>query len=193
MTQTQDASSSSSKHGPTMKAAAAQRDITPPVGLDIFQPPRQSVSVHDPLMLQVLLIEDRLGERIAIIRFDLLGMNLQQTEAWQETAKQQFGIDHLLMNSSHPHSVPYFGGRSGDETPHGHANAPFAHNMTLAYTNFGQGYIPDDASLALGANGGYEAGKLPLWWACGALSEWFGPPEVGAEAIIKKTIASLWD
>ncbi len=34
--------------------------------------------------------------------------------------------------------------------------------------------------------------KLPLWWACGALSEWFGPREVGAEIIIKNAIASLW-
>jgi len=39
----------------------------------------------------------------------------------------------------------------------------------------------------------FEAGKLPLWWACGALSEFLGPPEVGAEAIIKNAIASLWD
>ena len=70
--------------------------------------------------------------------------------------------------------------------------APFAHNMTLSYTNFNQGYVADDASLALGAKGGYEAGKLPLWWACGALSEFLGPPEVGAETIIKSAIASLW-
>ncbi len=435
-----------------MKAAAAQRDITPVVGETIYQPPRPSVGVHDPLMLQVLVIEDRLGQRVGIIRFDLLGMNLPQTEAWQETAKEQFGIDHLLLNSSHPHSVPYFTGHSDEDTPDAHwansvqdkimetlaeavdslaparlrvgrapaqvgfnrdvmteddsitmgvnhdgpvvpwvnvlvaeradgsplavlfehaahpvivpdtsglisadypggavvrirellgedvvplfvqgcggdinayplrtthenadqvgrtlgdavakavrtavpitadeftvrevtrvdlpsaslppmedlanvreqlehiqsvepsdenkgrldrlaeaedmvrrgvergkprrldvtaimlgkewilialphemfseyelwvdANAPFEHNMTLAYTNFGQGYIADDASLAMGARGGYEAGKLPLWWACGALSEWFGPPEVGAETIIKKAIASLWE
>ncbi|HDZ21529.1 hypothetical protein LCGC14_0124180 [marine sediment metagenome] len=438
--------------GPTMKAGASQRDITPPVGEIIYQPPRPSVGVNDPLQLAVLVIEDRLGQRIGIIRFDLLGMNLEQTEAWRKTAKERFGIDHLLLNSSHPHSVPYFTGRSEEDTPHGHwinsvqdkimealaeavdslgparlrvgraetqvgynrrvmvadgsvimapnadgslvpwvnvlvaeradgsplavlfehaahpvivpdtsglisadypggavvrirellgedvvplfvqgcggdvnayplrtthenadkvgrtlgdavaeavrtavlitadeftvrevthvdlpsaslpsmedlakvrkhleriqstepsdenkgrldrlaeaedmvrrgvergkprrldvtaimlgkewilvalphemfseyelwvdANAPFEHNMTLAYTNFGQGYIADDASLAMGPKGGYEAGKLPLWWACGALSEWFGPPEVGAEIIIKKAIASLWE
>ena len=38
-----------------------------------------------------------------------------------------------------------------------------------------------------------EAGKLPLWWACGALAGSFlGPPEVGAERIIKDAIASVW-
>ena len=433
------------------KAAAAQRDITPPVGEIIYQPPRPSVGVHDPLQLAVLVIEDRSGKRICIIRFDLLGMNRPQTEIWQRIANEQFGIDHLLLNSSHPHSVPYFTGRSDEDTPHAHwinsvhdkimealseaveslepaglrvgradaqvgynrramledgsvimapnasgpvvpwvnvlvaegadgsplavlfehaahpvivpdtsgltsadfpggacarirellgadvvplfvqgccgningyplrtthenadkagrtlgdavaeavakadpitadeftvrtvekidlpsaslppmedlanvreqlehiqsvepsdenqgrldrlaeaedmvrrgvergrprrldvtavmlgkewilvalphemfcqyelwvdEHAPFENNMTLAYTNFGQGYIPDDASLALGARGGYEAGKLPLWWACGALSEFLGPPEVGAETIIKDAIASLW-
>ena len=70
--------------------------------------------------------------------------------------------------------------------------APFEHNMTLGYTNGTQGYIPTDDALKAGPMAGYEAGKLPLWWAAGAVSEFFGPPEVGVEGIIKDAIASLW-
>ena len=70
--------------------------------------------------------------------------------------------------------------------------APFEHTMTFAYTNGGQGYVAVDLHWALGAKGGYEAGSLPLWWSSGAMSEFFGPPAIGSEKIIKDTIASLW-
>lgn len=40
---------------------------------------------------------------------------------------------------------------------------------------------------------GYVASNLPLWWAAGAVCEFFGPPEVGVEAIIKDAVASIWE
>jgi len=440
-----------------VKAAAAERDITPPVGVEIPHPSRPSIGVHDPIRLHVLVMEDAAGVRVAIVRFDLVRAIFDLTEALHETFRRQFGIDHLLINMAHPHSAQNLGPRSDEDTmigrwinsvhdklidalaeavgslepvslragrapaqvgfnrrlptedgsitmepnrdgpvvpwvnvlvaerPNGsplavvfehaahpvivpdtsglisadfpgaavvrirellgadvvplfaqgcggninayplrttHKNAdkagrelgdavaeavrnatpiradqftvreakhidlpsaslpsvevvedihsqfveivrekretkwtnlqgfkdmlarletardmieqgidrgkprrldvtavmlgrewilvalshemfcqyelwvdehaPFEHNMTLGYTNGNEGYIPVDEALKMGARGGYEAGKLPLWWACGALSEFLGPPEVGVEAIVKNAIASVW-
>jgi hypothetical protein len=72
-------------------------------------------------------------------------------------------------------------------------NAPFERTMALGHTNGGQGYIPVDEALALGDRGGYEAGSLPAWGAAGALSEFFGPPAIGVESIVKRTVAGLWE
>ncbi len=441
-----------------MKAAAVERDITPPVGVDIPHPIRPCIGIHDPLRLGVLVMEDGAGTRVTLIRYDLVGVSFDVTEALQDLARREFGIDHLLINESHPHSAQNFGPRTDEDTVAGrwinsvhdkltdalaeaagslepvslkaarapaqvgfnrrlptedgsiimepnrdgpvvpwvnvlvaerpdgaplavvfehpahpvivpdtsglisadypgaavvrirellggdvvplfaqgcggninayplrttHENAdkagrelgdavaeavrsaspinsdeftvrevkhvdmpsaslpplevveeihsqfveivrdkretkwtthqafkdmlarldtaremieqgiergkprrldvtavmlgqewilvalshemfcqyelwvdehaPFEHNMTMGYTNGNEGYIPVDEALKMGARGGYEAGKLPLWWACGAVSEFLGPPEVGVEAIIKNAIASLWE
>ncbi|REJ69932.1 MAG: hypothetical protein DWQ31_03010 [Planctomycetota bacterium] len=70
--------------------------------------------------------------------------------------------------------------------------APFRRTMTFAYTNGGQGYVAVDEAWKLKEKGGYEAGSLPNWGGNGSFSEFFGPPAVGSEKIIKDTIASLW-
>ena len=70
--------------------------------------------------------------------------------------------------------------------------APFKHNMTFGYTNGGQGYIAVDEAWRLKERGGYEAGALPNWGGNGSMSEFFGPPQVGSEKIIKDTIQNLW-
>jgi hypothetical protein len=102
-----------------VKAAATERDITPPVGIDITHPIRPSVGVHDPLRLHVLLMEDSAGTRIAIARFDLIGIGFELADELQETLGEKFGIDHLLINMSHPHSSQGLGPRSDDDTVHG--------------------------------------------------------------------------
>ena len=38
-----------------MKAGAAERDITPPVGFVINHPPRESIGVHDSLFVRGLV------------------------------------------------------------------------------------------------------------------------------------------
>ena len=70
--------------------------------------------------------------------------------------------------------------------------APFQRTMTFGYTNGGQGYIAVDEAWRLGTDGGYEAASLPNWVGSGSMSQFYGPPAVGGETIIKKTIASLW-
>ncbi|MEQ8849242.1 hypothetical protein [Botrimarina sp.] len=70
-------------------------------------------------------------------------------------------------------------------------HAPFDHTMTFAYTNGYEGYIAVDEALRLGPAGGYEAASLPNWGGQ-VKTRHFGPPAVGCERIIKKTISSLW-
>ena len=72
-------------------------------------------------------------------------------------------------------------------------NAPFKHKMTFAYTNGYEDccYVAVDEALHMGPKGGYEAATLPNWWG----QVWgihCGPPAVGAEKIVKDTLASLW-
>ena len=70
-------------------------------------------------------------------------------------------------------------------------NAPFRTTMTFAFTNGYEGYIAVDEALALGARGGYEAGRLPNWGGQ-VHTRHLGPPAVGAEKIVKDTLSSLW-
>ena len=101
-----------------------------------------------------------------------------------DTYSVQLGSDWCLMTL--PHEVFCEYELWVDET------APFKRTMTFGYTNGGQGYVGIDAAIRLGANGGYEAGSLPNWGGSSVLSEFFGPPAVGCEGIIKEAMSSLW-
>ena len=70
-------------------------------------------------------------------------------------------------------------------------HAPFRNTMTFAFTNGYEGYVAVDQALALGARGGYEAGRLPNWGGQ-VYTRHLGPPAVGAEKIVKKALSSLW-
>ncbi|MBB22678.1 MAG: hypothetical protein CMN04_07320 [Roseibacillus sp.] len=70
-------------------------------------------------------------------------------------------------------------------------HAPFRNTMTFAFTNGYEGYVAVDEALALGARGGYEAGRLPNWGGQ-VYTRHLGPPAVGAEKIVKKALSSLW-
>jgi neutral ceramidase len=71
------------------------------------------------------------------------------------------------------------------------AESPFDRTMTFGYTNGIGGYIADDASLAMGAKGGYEAGSYPCWWASGVVGAG-SPLAVGTEERICDLVRSLW-
>jgi len=70
--------------------------------------------------------------------------------------------------------------------------SPFGNTMVFTLTNGGRGYIGSDQGLAMGANGGYEAGSMPNWSAHEVMSPNLGPPAVGSEQIIQGAIAALW-
>jgi hypothetical protein len=71
-------------------------------------------------------------------------------------------------------------------------HAPFGNTMVFSLTNGGRGYIGSDAGLAMGGNGGYEAGSLPNWGGHEVMSPNLGPPAVGTERIIQGAIGALW-
>ncbi|MFP6871962.1 MAG: hypothetical protein VCA55_00490 [Verrucomicrobiales bacterium] len=71
-------------------------------------------------------------------------------------------------------------------------NAPFKRTMVFALTNGGRAYIGTDKSLAMGANGGYEAACLPNWGGHETMSPYLGPPAVGCEKLIHEALESLW-
>ena len=56
----------------------------------------------------------------------------------------------------------------------------------------GVGPFKHTMNLAMREKGGYEAGCIPNCTAGGANSRFLGPPDVGAENIIKETIQKLW-
>ena len=98
-----------------MKAGAAQRDVTPAVGTMITHPPRGSIGVHDPLFVRTLVLDDEAGTNVAIICCDLIGAGFEVAEQLAETLRDQLGIDHLLLNCSHPHSSVGLGPRPADD------------------------------------------------------------------------------
>ncbi len=87
-----------------MKAGAAQRDVTPAVGTTITHPPRESVGLHDPLFVRALVLDDEAGTSVAIICCDLIGAGFEVAQELTGRVRDELGIDHLLLNCSHPHS-----------------------------------------------------------------------------------------
>ena len=87
-----------------MKAAAAQRDITPKVGTVIAHPMRTSVGIHDPLFARALVLEDDDGTKAAIVCLDLIGASFETCDGLRREIEERLGIKHVLINFSHPHS-----------------------------------------------------------------------------------------
>ena len=98
-----------------MKAGAAQRNVTPAVGMMITHPPRKSIGVHDPLFVRAIVLDDEQGTIVAIICCDLIGAGFEVAEQLAETLRAELGIDHLLLNCSHPHSSVGLGPRPADD------------------------------------------------------------------------------
>ncbi|MHC4563226.1 MAG: hypothetical protein ACYS8X_10695 [Planctomycetota bacterium] len=98
-----------------MKAGAAERDITPEVGTMITHPPRKSVGVHDPLFVRALVLDDEKATSVAIVCCDLIGAGFEVAEELGERVRAELGIDHLLVNCSHPHSSVGLGPRPKED------------------------------------------------------------------------------
>jgi hypothetical protein len=72
------------------------------------------------------------------------------------------------------------------------AHSPFSRNVTLAYTNGCEVYVPTDADLELGVRGGYEAACFPVPGAAALAYPHRLALRPGAEEQIKDSIRNLW-
>ena len=99
-----------------IKAGAAQRDITPPIGIKrlnrmtrrvVFE----SLGVHDPLFARCLYLEDDPGNSVAMICTDLTDAALDVCDQLQEEILQKTGIENSLIACSHSHSSVPLGPR----------------------------------------------------------------------------------
>lgn len=92
-----------------MKISFANQEITPEAGLIIagYGPDDVSVGVHDPLYLNLLLLDD--GENKALILgYDLLGIDRKYVEIIREKCASALGIDEswVILTCTHTHSGP---------------------------------------------------------------------------------------
>ena len=94
-----------------IRAGAAQREITPPVGLEIQHYYRMSVGVHDPLFARCLYLESDAGNSVAIVCLDLILGQFDTCDQLREEIRKQTGIPHTLINFSHNHSSAALGPR----------------------------------------------------------------------------------
>ncbi|HUS40321.1 MAG TPA: hypothetical protein VMX74_12770 [Pirellulales bacterium] len=97
-----------------IKAGAAERDVTPPVGFDITHYVRKSVGVHDPLFVRALVLQDGSGNSLAIICADLIGAGFEVCDELRSRIRSELGIQETLINASHSHSSIELGGRTKD-------------------------------------------------------------------------------
>ena len=84
-----------------MKAGAAQRDITPPVGMTIDAPTRVSIGVNDPLFIRALVLTDDAGTSVAIVTCDLIGCGFEASDQVAMAVKTATGIEHVMLNFAH--------------------------------------------------------------------------------------------
>src|SRR5438128_172718 len=88
-----------------LRLGTARVEITPPVGypLEGYEARKQgSTGVHDPLFARVLVLKSP-ETSIALVTCDLVGF---VSEPVVKGARQKFGVEHVLISSSHTHAGP---------------------------------------------------------------------------------------
>ena len=89
-------------------AGAAQRDITPPIGIKRYhrnQEVFESLGVHDPLFARCLYLEDADGSSVAVIGIDITHITFDVYDNLREKILEQTGVRNLLIACSHTHSA----------------------------------------------------------------------------------------
>ena len=94
-----------------IRAGAAQREITPSVGLEIQHYYRMSVGVHDPLFARCLYLEDDVGNSVAVVCLDLILGHFDTCDQLRKEIRNETGIPNALINFSHNHSSVALGPR----------------------------------------------------------------------------------
>ena len=94
-----------------IRAGAAQRDITPPIGYEIQHYYRKSIGVHDPLFTRCLYLEDETGNSVAVICTDLIRAKFDACDQLREEIREETGVKNSLISCSHSHSSAQLGPR----------------------------------------------------------------------------------
>ena len=94
-----------------MRAGAAEREITPPVGHQIQHYFRLSVGVNDPLFARCLYLEDAEKNSLVIVCLDLIFGGFELCDELRAEIRKQTGIENTLVNFSHSHSSASLGAR----------------------------------------------------------------------------------
>ena len=81
-----------------IRAGAAQRDITPPIGYEIQHYYRKSIGVHDPLFARCLYLEDETGNSVAIICTDLIRAKFDAFDQLREEIGEETGVKNSLIS-----------------------------------------------------------------------------------------------
>lgn len=85
-------------------AGAAQRDVTPPVGMEILHFYRNNVGAHDPLFVRALVIADSAGKSVALITGDFLGAGFVCCDEMRTRVREKAGVDEVWFSASHTHA-----------------------------------------------------------------------------------------
>ena len=92
-----------------LKAGAAQRDITPLLGISLvgYFHDRKAVDVRDPLYAKAIVLEAD-GERIAIVLCDLIALEREEVEKARELIESRCGIppQNVMIACTHTHTGP---------------------------------------------------------------------------------------
>ncbi len=92
-----------------MKAGAAQRDITPLLGISLvgYFHDRKAVDVRDPLYAKAIVLEAD-GERIAIVLCDLIALEREEIEKARGLIESRCGIppQNVMIACTHTHTGP---------------------------------------------------------------------------------------
>ena len=119
----------------TFRAGFARVDITPPPGAGLMGLGTEglpAVGHRQRLFARAMYLEDRIGERVAIVSLDLGESSIVLHRRVAENIRQITGVgaDRLLLSATHTHSGPshYFGMPAYDQL--GSAVAAFDHALT---------------------------------------------------------------
>lgn len=95
---------SSAKGHAGMQAGAAERDISPPVGMEIMHYFRKNIGVYDPLFLRALVLKDDNDKTFALITADLICAGFAAVDELRARVKKETGVDEVWFNVSHSHA-----------------------------------------------------------------------------------------
>lgn len=93
----------------SLRAGAAQVDITPPIGAPMagYYVPRVAEGVHDPLYVKAIVFEQN-GVRVALAACDLVLLPRNLSQQARQIIQKQTGIapDHVMISATHDHTGP---------------------------------------------------------------------------------------